>query len=414
MAVASPWYRKFSFASRPTNQNCLSIAEARNAIKAKFRSYRQLLDKKELELLSELDTIEETNKSELSHVQYDLKKLRVAITTLGESLGTNTLKAFLEQQKSVWNSEIKGFERSERLLSHLRLKYSDFNLSVENIIEIVPYRTKAKFRSDLEPLLELELKVGDEWFLVSDGWFSQFATSINLYNPQYDDSWRFPEGIPIDHYGIYANGQIINESACKKLHSKAWNMLLGFHNLSFGSPPIKRLPFLNPLNKEVTLPIVPIPHKCHIGHKSGDNDFNIQFDMTCFPTDTYAEVLDRITNFSKLMTTHTPQFFSFDSSDFTVSYSSCKYKVNKTKLPVPVQHARPSDIPFLSTSWGSGVRNPRFNAPQGTPFFQPLGACVPIDFSPFPLSKIGLFEKTLVLLIPDSTGTKNMQLVTQQ
>ena len=376
MAVAFPWFRKFSFASRPTNQNCLSIAEARNAIKAKFRSYRQLLDKKELELLSELDTIEETNKPELSHVQYDLKKLRVAVTTLDESLGTNTLKAFLEQQKSVWNSEIKEFEKSERLLSHLRLKYSDFNQSVENIIEIVPYRTKAKFRSDLAPLLELELKVGDEWFLVSDTWFSQFATSINLESPQYDDSWRFPESIPIEYPGVYVNGQITNESGCKKLHSKAWNMLLGFHSLSLGSHPIKRLPFSNPLTKEVELPIVPITHKCHIGHKSGTNDFNIQIDMNCFTTDTYAEVLNKVSEFSKLITSHSPQLFCYNTDTYTVTYipSQSNYIVSKPTSGLGTLLSPSRLQPFTSLS-----------------------------------SQIGLSVRTFIILIPDSTGANNLQ-----
>ena len=392
MAVAFPVEPTIPSVSELTNQNCLSIAEARKAIKAKFCSYRRLLDKKELELLSELDTIEETNKPELSHVRYDLKKLRVAITTLDESLETNTLKAFLEQQKSVWNSEIKEFERCERLLSHLRLKYSDFNLSVENIIEIVPFRTKAKFRSDLAPLLELELKVGDEWFLVADSWFSTFTAAINLASPQNDDSWRFPESIPIDHLGIYVNGQIRTQSAFKGLHSKAWSMLLGYHNLSPGSHPIKRLPFLNPLSKKVTLPIVPITHKCHIGHRSGGNDFNIKIDLICFPTDTYAEVLNKVSNFCSLITSHTPQFFCY-ANYYSVTYSASDAKYRVTVPSVP----NTSNRSYTFSSYGSGGYG-------GSPdrVLTPLR-----DLS----SQIGLSVQTFLLLIPDSSGTIGMQVV---
>ena len=343
MAVAFPEVPE-PFVPELANQNCLSIEEARNAIKAKFTSYRQLLDKKELELLSELNQIEERNKPELIHLRIDLKRLRGVVDTLDDSLGTNTLTSFLEKQKSIWVKEIENFEKSERLLSHLTLNFSDFNQFVDNIIKIVPFRTKARFRTDLEPLLELELKVGEEWFVVSQKWFSEFTAAINLNNPQNYDSWEFPECIPIDHSDIYANGQIINGTACKTSHSKAWNLLLGFNNL-LPSHPIKRMPYLNPLSHKVELPIVPITHKCYIGYISGTNQFNIEIDLNCFPSETYAEVSNRISHFSNLITTFPPKLFCYKRGySITFDSQNNKYTVNKPNL---TQWVSPPVIPGL-------------------------------------------------------------------
>ena len=405
MAVAYPVGTEETPALSDGGISCLTFAEARNSIREKFVYYHQLLAEKELELITELDRLEAAYKPELNHVTHDLNRLYAVVGTWDDTLGTNTLTTFLERQRSVWYSEIAEFERSEKLLSHLRLKYSDFKQFVGNIIEIVPYRTKAKFRSDLAPLLELELKVGDEWFLVSDSWFSQFATSINFESPQYDDSWIFPESIPIDHSGIYVNGQITTQSAFKKLHSKAWNMLLGFHNLSPGSHPIKRLPFSNPLTKEVELTIVPITHKCHIAYKSGVNSFDIQMDMNCFPSDTFAEVLSKVSHFSSLITPHAPQFFCY-SNNYAATYNhSCmRYSITDAYPTLPPNTPQINHPRYTTPYMNLMLPVPQLPEPE-----EPLAPLRDLN------SQIGLDRNILLFLIPDSFGSfNNMQVVSNK
>ena len=388
MAVAFPKEAILQNVSELTNQNCITIEEARNAIKAKFTNYRQLLDKKELELLSELNQIEETNKPELTHVQYDLKRLRGVVDLLDDSLETNTLKLFLEKQKSIWDEEIRNFERSEKLLSHVTLNFSDFNQFVNKIIELIPFRTKAKFRTDLEPLLKLEPNLGEEWFVVSQKWFSSFAASINLQSPQNYDTWEFPERIPLDNSTIYTNEQIA-ESACKKLHSKAWGMLLGYHKMSPGSSPIRRVPFFNPQSQKVELPIVPIIHKCFIGY-SGTSNFNLQIELKCFPNETYEEILEKICKFSNLFTTFPPQLFCF-ASNYTVNFQYNKYTISKIFAPMQIQ-------------------NDEYFGMCSTPV-QPLV----LFYSLAPLkdlkSQIGLTIKSFLFVIPDSSGVNTIQVV---
>ena len=59
-----------------TEDDTLTLPEARECIKTKFATYHKLLDEKESELLAELELLEETNKPELDHVKSDLFKLR--------------------------------------------------------------------------------------------------------------------------------------------------------------------------------------------------------------------------------------------------------------------------------------------------------------------------------------------------
>ena len=314
MAVAFPLYPPFPFVSEPTNQNCLSIAEARNAIKAKFRSYRQLLDKKELELLSELDTIEETNKPELSQVRQDLAKLNAVLKNLDDSLGANTLKPFLEEQRILLNKQISHFQRCEKFLSHLSLETSSLEAAVAGVAELVPFCSKAKFREKLEPILELGPDEDEEWYVVSSSWFDLFCDSINLYDPQPNDSWEFPQRIPIDQTDIYAGDQI-NRNLIKLLHSDAWELLLGFSGLRIGSHSIHRMTYYNQTTDRIEVPLNPVRHNCVLGYVSetGTNSsFSIRIDMECFPSDTFAVLIEKLSDFFELFTSHSPRVFAFD------------------------------------------------------------------------------------------------------
>ena len=141
------------------------------------------------------------------------------MSSFDESLGTQSLKKFREEQKKLCKEHVLHFERSERLLSHVKLKLSE-NF-VENLIQIVPFWSNAKFRTELQPVLKLEPKLGEDWYVVSDDWFSEFTSSINLTNPQQNDKLEFPVKIPIQTSG----------SSVEVLHSKAWDMLPLEHNL---------------------------------------------------------------------------------------------------------------------------------------------------------------------------------------
>ena len=84
--------------SLPTEDDTLTIPEARECIKTKFATYHKLLDEKESELLAELELLEETNKPEIKLVVSDLVKLRGVVDSLDGSLGTQSLKQFHEEQ----------------------------------------------------------------------------------------------------------------------------------------------------------------------------------------------------------------------------------------------------------------------------------------------------------------------------
>ena len=313
MAVPFPEVGNLSV-SELTNQNCLSIEEARNAIKAKFCSYRQLLDKKELELLSELDTIEETNKPELSQVRQDLEKLNAVLKNLDDSLGANTLKPFLEEQRILLNKQISHFQSCEKFLSHLSLETSSLEAAVAGVAELVPFCSKAKFRDILEPILELEPDEEEDWYVVSKSWFNQFCDSINWHDPQPNDSWEFPQRIPINQTGIYAGDQT-NRNAIKLLHSDAWELLLGFSGLRIGSHSIYRMTYYNQTTDRIEVPLNPVRHNCVLGYVSetGTNSsFSIKVEMECFPSDTFAVLIEKLSDFFELFTSHTPRVFAFD------------------------------------------------------------------------------------------------------
>ena len=185
-------------------------------------------------------------------------------------------------------------ERSESLLSHVKLYISDENF-VENLIKVNPFLSKAKFRTKLTPLLELEPKLEEDWFLVSEEWFSEFTNSINLTDPQSNDTWEFPVKIPIQ-----------TTNCTKQLHSKAWDMLLAFNGLSPGSIPVKRHSYLNETTNKIEVPIHTTEHKCTIGHNDGNNKFNFECEVKTFPYETYEDILDKLSGFYTLFTEHAP------------------------------------------------------------------------------------------------------------
>ena len=307
---------------KATKQTCqvVTIDEARDYIRESFVGYRQLLDMKEIELLSELDQLETTNKPELSQVNHDIEKLNEAIASLDNSLGTNTLKGFLEEQKSDFRNLIFNFERSQKFLTEVELKYAEFDAFVDNVIVITPFLSKAQFRSKLEPIMELEPKMGEEWYVVPKDWFSEFSSAINLFLPQPHDNWEFPVSIPINNSGIHRNGQIKNIANCKMLHSKAWDVLLRFNGLSAGSSSINRSTYLNTSTNTVEIPLVPISHKCVVIHNMGlVKQFSIEGDLRAYPSDTYESILNKLSVFTKLYTEHAPLLFTFDRTD-EISY----------------------------------------------------------------------------------------------
>ena len=289
-----------------TKEDILTISEARNCIKNKFIGYHKLLDDKETELLAELESLEETNKPELDHVRSDLVKLRGGVDSFDKSLlGTNTLRVFLDKQKSVWEEEIQEMERSESLLSHVKLNISDENF-VENLIKVNPFLSKANFRTKLAPLLELEPKLGEDWFLVSEKWFSEFTNSINLTDPQSNDTWEFPVKISIKKRKKSTN-------CVKQLHSKAWDMLLAFNGLSPGSIPIKRQSYLNETTNMFEIPIHTTKHKCTIEHNDGNNRFSFECEVKTFPFETYKDILNKLSGFYTLFTKRAPILYTINT-----------------------------------------------------------------------------------------------------
>ena len=302
-----------------TKEDILTISEARNRIKDKFVGYHKLLDDKETELLVELESLEETNKRELDHVRNDLVRLRGVVDSLDESLGTNTLRVFLDKQRSLCGKEIQEMERSESLLSHVKLNISDENF-VESLINVNPFLSKANFRTQLAPLLELEPKLEEDWFLVSKEWFSEFTTSINITDPQSNDTWEFPVEIPIQ-----------TTNCTKQLHSKAWDMLLAFNGLSPGSIPIKRQSYLSKTTNKIEVPIHTTKHKCTIEHNDGGNKFSFKWEIETFPYETYEDILKKLSGFSTLLTKHTPTLHTIKKVHDAYFHSRRRVPVKNTK-----------------------------------------------------------------------------------
>ena len=348
--------------NRPTEDDALTIPEARECIKTKFATYHKLLDEKESELLAELELLEETNKPEIKHVRSDLVRLRGVVESFDGSLGTQSLKKFREEQKKLCKEHVLHFDRSERLLSHVKLKLSE-NF-VENLIQIVPFWSNAKFRTELQPVLKLEPKLGEDWYVVSDEWFSEFTSSINLTNPQQNDKLEFPVKIPIQTSG----------SSVEVLHSKAWDMLLAFNGLSPDSIPIKRQTFLNETTNKIEVPTQPTEHKCTIGHNFGNTKFSIECEIETFPYDTYEDILNTLSGFSTLFIKHTPILYVFDNTSTLLCNTP-----NYTQYTVNV----PNEFGYFC-NWS---RSPE--------------KAVPIQNIK---SSVGNTVKRFLFIIPDSTG----------
>ena len=353
--------------------NTLTIPAARNRIKDRFATYHRLLNDKESELLAELELLEETRKPELNRVRSDLVRLRGVVSSLNESFGTDSLKPFRESQRQFCETHILHFERSERLLSHVTLQFSE-NF-VENLIKIVPFWSKAEFRTELEPVLKLQPNFGEDWYIVSDEWFSEFTNSINLTNPQQNDSWEFPVMIPI---------QTDDTNNVKLLHSKAWDVLLGFNGFSPGSIPIKRQTYLNVTTNMIEVPIRSTVHKCTIGHNGGNNKFSFDFVISSFPYETYRHIVNKLSEFSALFTEHTPIIYSFPHSD-TVSCNTPDY--TKYKVGKPQTQSRSRPYTSLYTSLRPTVLQPIHNL----------------------ASQVGIGNETLLFIIPDSLGNNLFQ-----
>ena len=346
----------------PTKENILTIPEARECIKDKFATYHKLMDDKESELLAELELLEETNKPELNHVRSDLVRLRGVVDSLDESLGTNTLKVFLGKQKSLCEEQIQELVRSELLLSHVTLDISDETF-VDNLINVNPYLSKARFRTELAPLLELEPDMKEDWYIISEEWFSEFTTSINLTDPQQNDRWEFPVEIPI---------QTTCDANCTKLlHSKAWDMLLAFNGLSSVSIPIKRQSYLDETTNRIKVPIQATTHKCTIGHNDGDNKFSFECEIETFPYETYEDILKKLSGVYTRFTDHAPILYTFNYWNTVLCNS-----------------------PYTQYTVGYKIKNPIYS-------FSNQGFAVPVQDTE---SSVGVTRQLFLVIIPDSFG----------
>ena len=382
----------------------LSFSQARAFIKSKFINFHKILDNTESELLTELELLEDTNKPELDHVRSDLVRLRGVVSSLDESLGTNTLKIFLDEQKSVWKRQILGFERSVELLTHVTLNFSDIENSIRNVIKVVPFWSKAKFRTELEPVLELEPELGEDWYVVCNKWFSEFTDSINLTNPQQNDSWEFPVKIPIqkDETNYHANTNWLarEDNNTRLLHSKAWGMLLAFNGLSPGSIPIKRQSYLNETTNKIEVPKHPTKHKCTIGHIDGNNRFSFEFEIGTFPYETSEDILNKLKGFSTLFTDYPPIIYTLNNTD-TISCDGnyvC-YTVTNITIPAPAPahyhvYGQPSPYPY-------GV-------PAITTYPMPTRFSIPDSKLP-----VSVIDKIFLVIIPDSKGKNPFQVYRQ-
>ena len=367
------------------DQNCISIEEARDCIKTKFLSYHQLLDERESKLISELNQLEETNKPELTQVRHDINQLTEVSKYLDESLGANTLKLFLKEQKSILIDQILHFQRSEKLLSHVILKFSEIESSIKNVINIIPFWSKAKFRNELKPFLELEEQVEDS-YPVSNDWFSEFANSIHLKNPKPNDSWEFPVKIPIQ-----TSSNRRNTGNVKMLHSKAWDMLLAFNGLSPCCIPTKNKSHSTSVTRGNQLPINAIKHKCIFGHNDGNNKFSFECEFDFLPHDTYEDVVKKISGFSALFTSHTPILYTFNNTQT----ASCNpphftsYTITKRGKQCYSDSSNRSGFDFPKSKRDSAYTNCK---------------TFPLEHVQITELQIGPTDNVFLIIIPDSDG----------
>ena len=365
------------------DQNCISIEEARNCIKTKFLSYHQLLDERESELISELNQLEETNKPELTQVRHDINQLTEASKYLDESLGANTLKYCLEEQRSLLCKQILNLQRSESLLGLVTLNYSDIECSIKNAVNINPFLSNAKFRTQLKPFLDLKPRLaGEDWYIISKTWLSSFTDSINLTNPKSNDSLVFPARIPIET--STKDAVSIVDSNNKLLHSKAWNMLLAFNGLSSGSIPIKRQSYLDETTNRIEIPIQATKHKCTIGHNDGDNKFSLKCEIEAFPFETTENILKQF-GFSTLLTDYPPIIYTLDNTS-TISCNTPHY----------TQYTVQRNIQGLRSNTGSIFSSsPRIIQNRLIPDAKP----------------ISVENKMFLVIIPDSRGNNPFQVM---
>ena len=370
------------------DQNCISIEEARSSIKTKFMSYHQLLDERESELISELNQLEETNKPELTQVRHDLNQLEQVLKFSDETLGANTLKLFLLDQKNIMNDQILHFQRSEKLLSHVTLKFCEIENSVKNVINVVPFWSKAKFRNELEPYLDLKEQTGGDRYLVSKEWYSEFTNSINLESPQPNDNWEFPVKIPIE---TSTAGNI------KMLHSKAWNMLLAFNGLSPGSIPTKGNSYLTNSTRPIQRSIDPIKHRCIIGHNDGSNKFSFECEIETFPNESYKDLIQKLSEFWKLFTEYTPILYAFDNTQ-TISCNSPKY----TRYTITERSDSDGELISCEPLIDSWSRRPSKSRGR-------INRIKPIYDLEVPIRKT---SNTFLILIPDKDGSTDFSVST--
>ena len=267
------------------------------------------------------------------------------------------------------------------------MKFSNIETSIKNVVHIDTFWSRAKFRTELKPLLGLKANSAREnWYMVTTGWFSAFTNSINLNNSKPNDSWEFPARIPIETSSM----TIVPTVASKLLHSKAWDMLLAFNGLYPGSIPNKRQSYLNQATNMIEVPIHPTKHKCTIGHNDGNNKFSFECEIKTFPYETYEDVLEKLSGFSTLFTKYQPIIYSFDNTNLvscnTPQYTQYRVINNKTQIRSP-----PSGYGF-STQLQPPVQS----------VLKPIH-----DLT----SQIRIGNEAFLVIIPDSLGNSLFQVI---
>ena len=213
-----------------------TFKDARTHIKNRIATFHRLLEKREMELLLELDKLESKNRSKLMEMDTDINKLELSLEQNEANLVTNNLVEFQKRQQKEINTKIFEIQTGKYSLDKVCLNWDINETIFERIAEISIFRTRKEERDTIAPLLELEPIEGDTWYVVCDTWFHKWRDSVNLDNSDLTNDDEVMENIPIDNTGIL--GKDLDSVSITTLHSDAWDQLLCWHGLAEGSFPV--------------------------------------------------------------------------------------------------------------------------------------------------------------------------------
>ena len=216
-----------------------TFRDARILIRDRIGRFHQLLDKREAELILELDRLESLNRSRLDALEADLKRLEIALHHTETNLVTNNLVEFQLKQQAEINAKIFEIGTTKHGLDKVCLKWELSEKFFERIAEVSVFRTRRQERDTIAPLLELEPVEGERWYVVPENWFLQWKQAVNFDSSDLTSDNEVMENIPIDNASIL--GRDLDSVDIIKLHSDTWKQLLGWHGLAEGSYPISVL-----------------------------------------------------------------------------------------------------------------------------------------------------------------------------